>query len=77
VLIDPDIEDKLFFGHDGLTQLDVEEALDDLVEAPRWDLSDEHGGRVLAMGRNGRQQYVFMSLRPRPRHLVPNHCVSM
>lgn len=64
LLVLPEVEDKLWYEHNRLTQLDVEEALDDLLDEPRWDVSEEHGGRVIATGLSELHGRLFMSLRP-------------
>lgn len=62
----PDVEEKLWYEHEQLTQLDVEEALDALVESPRWLCDDEHGARVGALGRSARSGsgLLFIAIRP-------------
>jgi hypothetical protein len=49
VLFAPDLVDKLWFEH-GLTQADVEAAIFAPETEPRWDVDNEHGGRVVLRG---------------------------
>jgi hypothetical protein len=49
VTVSPEVEEKLFFEH-GLTQWEVQQAVFDPASEVRWDVDDEHGGRVVVRG---------------------------
>jgi hypothetical protein len=64
ITIDDETEHKLWFEHEQLTQLDIEEALDNLEGEARWDLDPDHGGRVIALGFCEARGHIFVSLSP-------------
>lgn len=49
VLFPPDVEEKIWLVH-GLTQWEVEQIVFDPDSEPRWDVDEEHGGRVIIRG---------------------------
>ena len=64
LIVTPDVEAKLWSKHNRLTQFDVEEALDHLLDGPRWHVSPKHGGRVIAIGRCSAVGVIYMVFRP-------------
>ena len=65
ILIPPEVEEKLWSKH-GITQWDVQQAVFHPESEARWDLDDEHGGRVVVRGWTAETQprLVFIALRP-------------
>jgi hypothetical protein len=65
VLFPPHVVEKLWVEHE-LTQLDVESAIFSPETEPRWDVDDEHGGRVVlrgqTLGHDPQIVYVALSL---------------
>jgi hypothetical protein len=56
------VEDKLWREH-GVAQLDVEEALDDLLDTARVVDTPEHGRRLVLLGRSEHHPMLYISLR--------------
>ena len=64
VIFPPDIEEKLWWKHGELAQVDVDEAIDNPIEDPRWDVDPLHGSRVLIVGDTTNFGTVFVALDP-------------
>jgi hypothetical protein len=64
VTFSPEVEEKLFFDH-RLTQWQVQQVVFDPASVARWDLSDQHGGRVIVRGYTAEavQRPVYVALR--------------
>ncbi|MGH8577450.1 MAG: hypothetical protein ACREXJ_11180 [Gammaproteobacteria bacterium] len=64
-MISPDVEKKLWVVH-ALTNWDVQRVVFDPGSEVRWDVDDEHGGRVIVRGRKpgtqDRAMYVALRL---------------
>jgi len=63
-VVTAEVDEKLWYEHDRLTLLDVEEALDAPLDDPRWDIDEAHGGRVIAIGTCETYGRLFIALRP-------------
>jgi hypothetical protein len=63
VTFSPDVVEKLWVAH-GLTQWEVQRVVFDPESDARWDVDDQHGGRVVVRGRRpGGSDPVYVSLR--------------